>query len=298
VGTVPKSVYKIPTSLNRSFLDHEVTLSGGGFQAKPLPMKVLLFWAASILTLFWVTGSSFVASADWWIIVLVVIWWLLATAFLGQYSKTKEMKYMSVPALLAYVPLAARRVLTRKSSNPSAFYSVVGIDDISETGLITYADGTYGQGYLVVGSASILLFEEDRKAILNRVDSYWRKVDTTCEYNTVTTKEPQRVYHQIANLERRNLALDVRDPELKELMDEQYDILKDYVGKQFKSIHQYLLLKADNMEALRRAHTLLQSEVEGSSLMIKGCTMLNGAEVTEMFAVLYNGGERLERAAA
>ena len=252
-------------------------------------MKVLLFWAASILSLFWVVSSTFVATADWWIIALVVIWWLVATAFLGQYSKTKEMKYMSVPALLAYVPTAGRRVLTRKSTNPSAFYSVVGIDNIDESGLIKYADGTYGQGYLVVGSASILLFEEDRKAILNRVDSFWRKVDPTCEYTFVTTKEPQRVYHQIANLERRNLALEVRDPELKELMDEQYDILHDYVGNQFKSIHQYLLLKADNLEALRRAHTILQSEVESSALMIKGCTMLNGADVTEMLTVIYKG---------
>lgn len=286
---MPKNVYKIPTSINRSFLDHEVALSGGGFQAKPLPMKVLLFWAASILTLFWMASSTFVASAAWWLIMLVVIWWLLATAFLGQYSKTKEMKYMSVPPMLAYLPISSRRVLTRQSTNPSAFYSVVGIDSINETGLIKYADGTLGQGYLVVGSASILLFDEDRKAILNRVDSFWRKVDVNCEYTFITTKEPQRVYHQVANLERRNLALDTRDPELKELMDEQYDILKDYVGDQFKSIHQYLVLKGDNLEALRRAHSVLQAEVESSSLMIKGCSMLNGTEVTEMFTVIYKG---------
>lgn len=286
---MPKISYKIPTSLNRSFLDHEVALSGGGFQAKPLPMKVLLFWAGSILTLFWVASSTFVAQASWWLITLVVIWWLITTAFLGQYSKTKEMKFASVPALLAYVPAAARRVLTRSSTNPSAFYSVVGIDNVDETGLIKYADGTVGQGYLVVGSASILLFDEDRKSILNRVDSFWRKVETNCEFTFVTTKEPQRVYHQIANLERRNLALEVRDPELKELMDEQYDILNDYVGKQFASIHQYLLLKGDNLEALRRGHSVLQSEVENSSLMIKGCTMLNGDEVTDMLTVLYKG---------
>lgn len=288
---MPKISYKIPSSLNRSFLDHEVALSGGGFQAKPMPMKVLLFWAGSILTLFWVASSTFVAQADWWLIVLVVIWWLIATAFLGQYSKTKEMKFGAVPALLSYLPTASRRVLTRSSTNPSAFYSVVGIDGIEDSGLIRYADGTFGQGYLVVGSASVLLFEEDRKSILNRVDAFWRKVDTSCEYTFVTTKEPQRVYHQIANLERRNLALEVRDPELKELMDEQYDILNDYVGRQFASIHQYLLLKADNMEALRRAHSVLQAEVENSSLMIKNCTMLNGEEVTEMLTVLYRGKE-------
>ena len=286
---MPKNNYKIPTSLDRSFLDHEIALSGGGFHARPLPMKVLLFWAGSILGLFWVASSTFVAQASWWLIVLVVIWWLAATAFLGQYSKTKEMKFASVPALLAYVPATARRVLTRTSANPSPFYSVVGIDRVEESGLIHYADGTLGQGYLVVGSASVLLFEEDRKAILDRVDAFWRKVETGCEYIFVTTKEPQRVYHQIANLERRNLALENRDPELKALMDEQYELLQDYVGGQFASIHQYLVLKGDSLEALRRGHTVLQSEVEGSSLMIKNCTMLSGKEVTEMLSVLYKG---------
>lgn len=286
---MPKQVYKVPSSLARSFLDHEIALSGGGFQAKPLPMKVILFWLVSILGLFWVTTSTFVSSADWWLIAFVVIWWLVASAVLGQYSKTKEMKYMSVPSLMAYLPAAARNVFTRRSNNPSGFYSVVGIDEIEDNGVIKYADGTFGQGYLVVGSASILLFEEDRKRILDAVDAFWRKVETNCEYIIMTTKEPQRIFRQIANLERRNLAVETPHPDLKELLDEQYDIMNEYVGSQFKSIHQYLLLKADSMEALRRAHALLQAEVETSSLMIKGCSMLDGAEVAEMLSVVYRG---------
>lgn len=284
---MPKKVYKIPSSLNRSFMDHELALSGGGFQMKPMPVKVILFWVASVLGLFWVTMSTFVSAADWWLIFLVVVIWLVATAFLGQYSKTKEMKFMSVPALLAYLPAAARRVLTRKSSNPSGFYQIVGINSIEDTGLIKYADGTFGQAYLVVGSASILLFDDDRKNILDRVDGFWRKVEPTCEYIFMTTKEPQRVYRQIANLERRNLALTTADPDLKELLDEQYDILTSHVGSSFKSIHQYLIIKADNMESLRRAHTVLQAEGESSSLMIKNWSMLNAAEVTEMLSVVY-----------
>lgn len=286
---MPKQVYKVPSSLARSFLDHEIALSGGGFQAKPLPMKVILFWMVSVMGLFWVTTSTFVSSADWWLIAFVVIWWLFTSAVLGQYSKTKEMKYMSVPSLVSYLPTAARNVFTRRSNNPSGFYSVVGIDGIEDDGVIKYADGTFGQAYLVVGSASILLFEEDRKRILDAVDAFWRKVETNCEYIIMTTKEPQRIFRQIANLERRNLAVQTPHPDLKELLDEQYDIMNDYVGKQFKSIHQYLLLKADSMEALRRAHTLLQAEVETSSLMIKGCSMLNGAETAEMLSVVYRG---------
>lgn len=282
-----KSTYKIATSLARSFLDHEITLSGGGWQARPLPVKVLLFWLGSILAVFWLVLSTYLKHADWWLNALLVIWWLLATAFFGRYSKTKELNLTSVPALINYAPRSSRRVVTRRSNDPSAFYSIAGIDDVDDNGLITWGDGSVGQAYLVVGAASVLVFAQDREAILDRVDAFYRKVDTTTEYIWLTTKEPQRVYRQLANLERRNRALDVDDPELDELMNEQHAILTDYVGGSFSSIHQYLVLKSDNLEALRKAHTLVRSEAEESSLMIKQLTQLDNNDALEMFRGIY-----------
>lgn len=282
-----KSTFKIPTSLNRSFLDHEIALAGGGFQMRPVPTKVLLFWLVSVMVLFWVCTSTFVSSADGWLIFLVVVWWLAATAFFGRYSNTKEMRFTSLPALLEYVPRPARRVVTRRGSDPSPFASVTNIRGVDDNGRIEWADGTVGQAYLVVGSASVLVFEEDKKAILNRVDAFWRKVDTSVDYVWITTKEPQRVYRQLGNLELLNQGLENRDPELFELLDERYSILKDYVGGQFNSIHQYLVVKADNPEALRRAHALVKSEVEGSSLMIKQASMLGADDLFEMLRTIY-----------
>jgi hypothetical protein len=286
---VAKSMYRIPASLSRSFLDHEIVMAGGGFQMKPLPLKVILFWVVSIFTMFWLLSSTFLKNADWWLLVLGVIWWLAATAFLGSYSKTKELKVSSVPALVSYVPTAARRVITRRSADPSAFYSIVGVDSVDKSGFITWGDGSVGQAYLVVGSASVLVFAQDKVSILDRVDAFYRKVDTSAEFIWLTTKEPQRVYRQLGNLEKRNLALEVRDPELFELMEEQHAILKDYVGGSFNSIHQYLVIKADNLEALRRAHTVVRAEVEESSLMIKQLTMLEAADSLDMFATIYTG---------
>jgi len=286
---VAKSMYRIPASLSRSFLDHEIVMAGGGFQMKPLPLKVILFWVVSIFTMFWLLSSTFLKNADWWLLVLAVIWWLGATAFLGSYSKTKELKVSSVPALVSYVPTAARRVVTRRSADPSAFYSIVGVDSVDQSGFITWGDGSVGQAYLVVGSASVLVFAQDKVSILDRVDAFYRKVDTSAEFIWLTTKEPQRVYRQLGNLEKRNLALEVRDPELFELMEEQHAILKDYVGGSFNSIHQYLVIKADNLEALRRAHTVVRAEVEESSLMIKQLTMLEAPDSLDMFATIYTG---------
>lgn len=284
-----KSIYKIPSSISRSFLDHEISLSGGGWQVKPLPMKVILFWVGSVFAMFWVLTSTFIKSADWWLIALIVIWWLTATAFFGSYSKTKELKLSSVPALINYVPPTARRVTTRKSADPSHFYSIVGVDSVDESGFITWGDGSVGQAYLVVGSASVLVFAQDRISILDRVDAFYRKIDTTAEFIWLTTKEPQRVYRQLGNLEMRNRRLEVQDPELFELMEEQHSILKDYVGGSFNSIHQYLVIKADNLEALRRAHTVVRAEAEESSLMIKQLTTMEAPDTLDMLSTVYAG---------
>ncbi|MFC9755219.1 hypothetical protein [Streptomyces sp. NPDC056921] len=284
-----KMTYKVPSSLNRSFLDHEITLSKGGWAAKPSPIKQLLFFGGGVLALLWVSTSTFVASSGPVPITLFVIWGLTLIIYFGGLIKTKELRIMRVPSLLAYLPPKARHIYTRRSSNPSDFYSIVGIDGIDDDGRIHFSGGSEGQIYLVVGSASYLLFDEDRVGILDRVDSFWRKVDTACEHSFITTKEPQRIYHQVANLERRNQALQVRDPDLVELQNEQYDILARHVGGKFTSIHQYLLLKGKSADALRRGHLVLQAEVEGSSLMVKEVTMLDRAEAEPMLRVFYQG---------
>ncbi|MFB7918950.1 hypothetical protein [Streptomyces sp. NPDC056061] len=284
-----KASYKVPASLNRSFLDYEITLSKGGWAVRPSPIKQLLFFGGGVLALLWLTTSTFIASASAVFIALFVIWGLAVIIYFGGMTKTKELRAMNVPALLAYVPTRARYVSTRRSSNPSDFSSLVGIDGIDKDGRIHFSDGGKGQIYLVVGSASYLLFNEDRIGILDRVDAFWRKVDTNCEWAVITTKEPQRIYHQVATLERRNQALEVRDPDLIELQNEQYDILTQHVGGKFTSIHQYLLLKGKSAEALRRGHMMLQAEVEGSALMIKDATVLDRDEAEPMLRVFYQG---------
>lgn len=282
-----KLSYKVPTSLDRSWGDHEISLGGKSWQARPMPLKQIGFFVGSVVVVAWALMNTFISSASAGWIILVVIWALVFVSYMGQITKTKELRIMTIPPLLAYLPGSARKVLTRKDSNPSGFYSIVGVDEIDEDGRIHYSDGSQGQVYTVVGSASYLLFDDDRIDILDRVDSFWRKVEANCEHLFITTKEPQRTYHQEANLERRNQNLEVRDPDLVELLNEQYDIITEHVGGTFPSIHQYLLLKGKSEDALRRGHTILQSEIENSSLMIKEATMLDREEAYPMLRVFY-----------
>lgn len=284
-----KTSYKVPASLDRSYLDQEIPISGGGFTMPALPIKAILFWLGGIVVTLWATMNTFISDGPFWFQGIFVLWCLVALVVLGRVSKTKELRTSMIVPLLQYIPGSARKVMTRSNSPASPFYSIVGVNEIDDKGVIQFADGRFGRAYLVVGSASVLLFEKDKKAILDRVDSFWRKVGTDVEFTFITTKEPQRTYRQVAALERTTRNLAVRDPELLDLLDEQYDVMTNYVGKEFRSIHQYLVVMADNKEQLRQAHNVVAAEVEGSSYMIKACNEMDEAEIIEMLSVLYQG---------
>ena len=285
-----KERYIVPVSLDRTILDHELSLSSNSMRLKPLPMKVIFAYIGSIMVLMWLLTGTPLKGASFGYLVLILVWWIAATAYFAAYSKTKEMRGEMIMALIDYLPKTARKVLTRSDSSPGQFHSIVGIKDVDEkTGFITYADGMVGHAYAVVGSASCLLFDQDRDAILNRNDRFYRKLEPGVEWVFITTKEPQRVHTQIATLEKRNRRLSpkARDPELVALMDEQYQSLKSYVGASFFSIHQYLILIARNEEDLRKAHNLLDSEAGDSSLMFKEVTMLTYDETMDLLRTHY-----------
>lgn len=284
-----KTGYKIPASLDQSVADMEISLkSGDGMGPKPLPLKVIFFVLASVMICFWLVMKSFIGQGPVWAIVLFVLCWVALTLILMRYDKTKQMQVQMIPALFGYIPKSARHVLTRSSYRANEFYGIVGIESIDDkTGLVSFADGTFGYFYRVVGSASVLLFDSDKDAILRRVDAFYRKMNTDAEIIFMTVKESQKVYRQIANLKRRYDRLSVNDPDLKGLAHEQFDILKHHVGGTFKSIHQYMVLKADNKEALLVTKNVLQSEVENSSQMIKQCTALFADDIYDVLRMIY-----------
>lgn len=288
-----KQSYKIPDTLDKSFLDIEIALqSKDGVGLKPLPLKVILSCIVSMLACLYCVLQTFVSSGSLVVKIIFVILWIALTYLLLRENDTKQMQFQMIPTLVSYSNKMNRSIITRNASPADAFRNVVGIQDIDdETGMISYMDGTFGFMYRVVGSGSILLFDEDRDAILSRVDNFYRKMDTGCEIIFLTAKESQKVYRQVANLKKRYDKLGDNDDELKALAEMQYDYLKNYVGGTFRSIHQYMIIKADNKEFLIKSKNILQSEVENSTLMIKQCTALFKEDIENVLASVYKGKE-------
>lgn len=288
-----KPTYKIPYGLDESYADLTISLqTKDGSVGRVLPLKVVLTYVCSFLVLMYLMLNTFIGSMSTIVQkVLFVILWIALTLTLASYDTTRRMNVQLIPVALNYLPKKARYVFTRANQVATPFFNIVGIEDISEDGLVEFIDGTYGYWFRVVGSASILLFDADKEAIINRVDAFFRKWDYQSEVVFMTTKESQKVYRQVYSLKQRYENLQVSDPDLLNLTEEQFSILKDYVGHEFKSLHQYMLIKSSNLEALNVAVNILQTEVENSTQMIKQCVALEYDDVVEMYQSMYRKGD-------
>ena len=283
-----KPSYKIPTTLDKSTLDMELTIqTKDGIGARPMPIKIILCYIGSILMCFVVITKSFIGTGNLFQIGFFILMWGAITFLLVNMDRTRRMNAMLIPVAMNYFP--TRQLLTRTSSPANSFRALSNIESIDENGLVKYLDGTYAYWYRVVGTASVLLFEEDKTAIIERVDSFYRKIGTDCEIIFLTAKESQKVSRQVVNLQLKFNDLTVDDPDLLKLGDEQLNILKHHVGGKFKSIHQYMIIKADNLEALRANKNVIQSEVENSSLMIKQCIELYESDIDSVLSSIYKG---------
>lgn len=289
-----KKVYKIPAPLDDNYLNMEIAIQNkDGVGLKPLPVRVILVWLASILALFFLetNGGGILAHGGLFLQILFAVTWLGFTWVMTLTDKSHKMQMEWIPALMIYLNKASRTVMTRRTSNANPFYHIVGIESIDEdTGLVHYVDKTFGYWYSVVGTASVLLFPEDRDAILDRVQAFYEKIGTDCEITFMTTKEAQKVNKQLAHLMAQYKILEFRDPDVDTLVREQYNALASHVGREFKSIHQYMVLKGDSREALSVLNTIVMGEYEASSLMFKQCTPLYKSDIEEVLYRIYGTG--------
>ena len=287
-----KKSYRVPYTLAQSYADMTVSLNTkDGSVGKVLPMLVIFTYVVSIMSCLIIVSKTYIGTyGNTLQVILFIILWAALTVVLAKFDGTRRMNIQRVATLLSYLPNRARHVYTRTTRSAIPFYNIVGIDKVEQDGLVWYNDETFGYFYRVVGSASILLFEADQEAILNRVDNFFKKWQTDSEVIFITAKEGQKIYRQLANLQKRYENLQNDDPDLRDLAEEQFRILRDYVGKEFKSIHQYMVIKSANKEALRVANNILQSEVENSSLFIKQCVPLEKDDTLEVLRSIYQKG--------
>lgn len=284
-----KQSYGIKTPMLSTALDTEITLQKDGVGLRPLPIKFVIITVISGCLCMGAVQTDLISVGNIVQKTVFVVMWIAMTVMLFMTDKTKRMNIRSIISLLNYIAVPTnRRVITRRDVPATAMLDMCNIKSIDDTGTIRFADRAYGYMYRVTGTASVLLFDEDKNNIINAVDNFYRKVDPNVEFIFITLKEPQKVYNQAAAVKHRYNHLNVYDNDLNDLCNNQLIMLRDVVGKKYQSIHQYMIVKADSMETLTAAKITLQTELDASGLFIKRCIPLYEDEILDVLSASYS----------
>lgn len=285
-----KDTYKIPTSLDASYVDMEFNLQtkdGLGPQT-PVNGKTVMLGLLSIIVWFYFMFKSPVGEGGVLIIIAFTIAWLVLTVLLIKPDKTKRHGFELIVPMINYLPKSGRRANVRSFDNLTTIQTVTGIETVDpEDGMIHFLDGTIGRVYNVVGTASVLMFDQDKAMILDKVDNFYRKLPVGVEIIFDTVKESQRTDIQVESAIEGYKQLNVKSKGLAKLYKERHQILKYGVGERFKSIHQYAVLKAPKEESLSEGESLIMSDAENEGLMFKRVDTLGYDEVIRYIKQLY-----------
>lgn len=283
-----KQSYGIKTPMLSTSLDTEITIQKDGIGLRPLPIKFVLITIVSGIACMKAVTSEIVSVGNVFQKGLFVILWLAITVLLFKSDKSKRLNFQNLISLLSYMFISTnRKVITRRTAPATDMVDICNIKGIDKTGLINFSDKNVGYMYRIIGSASALLFDDDKNRIVNAVDNFYRKIDDKSEFIFITLKESQKVYNQAAAVKRRYTNLKLQDSDLQELCNNQLTMLRDVVGKRYQSIHQYMIIKADGLETLTASKILLQNELDSSGLVFKRCIPLYQDEILDSLATVF-----------
>lgn len=285
-----KDSYKIPSSLDASYVDLEFNLQtkdGLGPQT-PVNGKTILLGLGAIIGWFFFMFQTPVGDGGLLIAGGFTVAWLLLAILLVKPDKTKRHGFELIISMVNYLPRSGRRANVRSFDSLATMQAITGVESVDkEDGMVHFVDGTVGRIYRVVGTASILMFDQDKAMILEKVDNFYRKLPVGVEIMFDTVKESQRTDIQMRSAINGYKNLNKKSPGLQKLYKERHHILKYGVGDRFKSIHQYTILKAPKEESLREGEALIFSDAENEGLMFKRAEALDYRGVGRYIRQLY-----------
>lgn len=289
-----KQRFKIPASLDVSYFDmefHLKTKDGLGIN-RPVSAKTVLFTLLAGFAWFYLVFQSFIGTSGIPLIIGFTIGWVALSILLIRPDKTNRLGIELVLSMINYLPKTGRFVPVRMGDNVYPLQSLLNIRTVDpEDGVIHYLDGAVGHVYHVVGSASTLMFEQDKQAILNKVDSFYRKLPVDVEVIYDTVYEGHSVDVQVESVKYDMNNLNSSSKGLQALLMEQHQILDLAINSSqgLTSLHQYLVVRATNEATLMDFENLLIGDVEGDGLMFRLAKTLNYNEVTRYFKSLISG---------
>lgn len=286
--------FAIRSGLNETMLDTVVPLSFGGSEfklKKELTVRTMLFLLTEVIVFFFICFQTPLVRGG---ILPNIIWitgywwfgWLIARP-----TPTGLLGYTYFLAALKYFNPDFRKLPTRvyQLSAPAVEFVGIATDGIDEDGNIYFANGDIGQIYELTGNASFMIFEEDKIRVLNDARVFYRGINplTTITYDTVSS--PQRVDNQLKVKQWQIDNLTLKQSNLLSLLQREKKALNEVVGKQFTTLHQYMVVRSVNLNELRVFVKWLTLAANSDSLFLKSAVRLDSRkEVINYFGSIYS----------
>jgi len=293
-----KERFKIPATLDVTYFDMEFNLkskNGVGIM-KPVSAKVVLFTLLAGFLWFYIVFQTFIGKGGIPLVIGFSVAWICTAVLLIRTDKTNRTGLELTFSMINYLPKSGRFVSVRMSDMVYNLQKVLNVKSVDpEDGRILFLDGQIGHCYHIVGSASALMFKQDKQLILDKVDAFYRKLPVGVEVIYDTVYEGHSVEEQVEGVEQTRKKLNVQSKGLHALLDEQHDILKFAINNNqgLTSLHQYLVVRAPSEAALREFENLLIGDVEGEGLMFRLAKTLNYKEMERYFESFINGAQPL-----
>ena len=112
-----KSHYKIPTSLDKSYLEIEIVSKKADGSIRNTPMRVIVYGLFSFLLCYFIVTKEPVRSGTFIQQCLFILLWVVISVNVLRYDKTKKLYIEMIPALLEFIQKKNRVVKTRTTNN-------------------------------------------------------------------------------------------------------------------------------------------------------------------------------------
>ena len=285
-----KKVYSIPNSIDVNALDMPFSLRRGSVgPKKPITVGFMLM-VIGVTGLFIYLIQYFFKNefGVLYIIGFSIFYWMLSVAMIKR-QRTGERGYKwLMPTINYWFSGNSRFIITRGHAGESEVMKLkfqIPIETWNEqSGLVTMTDGSVAYFIDVIGNGSNSLFQDDVDRIIGSFETYLEQLklgtsisvvsrqaaqDTTIQRESLTEKRRQNTNQTVDFLLARNI-----------------DMLSNFVETRFKSIHQYIVLRARNLDTLQEEYQWLMTQYNED--LFRQMEMLKNDKLTERLRNFYN----------
>lgn len=303
-----KKSYKIPQPLGMSKFDKQIAIvSNRDLGIYPVKVRTILIIVFSVVAYFIIIMFSILSGASFLTKLVFTLGYIILACLFTMEDATGLAGYERLFAVPHYISKQYKEVYTRKHNDASGMVNILNspaeLDDgeainrnngneeyfITDDGVVKFKGSMKGYAvfYEITGSASQLLFDDDKEDIIDAVDNFYRKFDGIYQFGIQTSKSAQKTNVQVNYMRIKKNRLKVqRLTELEKMAQSNIDTL-ERVAKIHNAIHQYGFVTASNLEQLQAGMGLVESEAAKSDLVFKRARRLSRDETIEAMAGVY-----------